>query len=763
VAPAGQRIAAPRHFLVDFRIHAIILSGREETLVARITALAATLLLAAVALNPSSAPAADQCGAHPWCDPSQAPDVRAQELLDALSQSQKVSLLAGNDLIGLLGLPGTHTGSSAGVPGYVPPVNFTDGTAGIRQGSATAVPVEIAVAASFDPALAELDGALLGNEAKLKGNDALFGPTLTIMRTPLAGRTFQGLGEDPLLAARMGVGLIDGLQSQGVIANANIYVANNQEGLGGDGHVPGEGPVGGRLTVNAIVDQRTLREIYLAPFEAAVKQAGVGTVMCAYNRVNGTYNCENGTLLNGVLKREWGFHGFTLSDYAAVHNTIASLQNGLDFEPWPGLAYSPIPVQAALLSGLVTPAQLDDHVRRYLRTLFAFGVFDRAAYVDDDSRVDKTAHAAAAQRIAEGAITLLQNRHATLPLDAGRLKSIAVIGAPANAFVTGSGSSAVTPYSKVTPLAGITQRAGPGVRVSYDDGSDPARAATVAAGADVAIVVAADFQGEGSDRLCLSLECPYVYGDQDGLIAKVAAANPRTTVVLETGGPVLTPWRDQVAAIVEAWYPGEQGGAAIARALFGDVDPSGRLPATFPRSEADLPTAGDLEKYPGVAENEAYKEGVFVGYRWFDERRLQPAFPFGFGLSYASFDYRDLTIARAGADPVATVSATIVNTGARAGAAVPQLYLGLPSTPGVPEPPRQLGGFTKVSLAPGQAARVTLPIAARSLSHWDLAAGAWRITPGCYGVFVGSSSRDLPLRGALPVAGGACPRSRARR
>jgi beta-glucosidase len=623
--------------------------------------------------------------------------------------------------------------------------------------------VELAVAASFDPRLAALDGTVLANEAKHKGNDVIYGPTLTVMRVAQAGRTFQALGEDPLLSSRMGVALIDGIQSQGVIANANIYVANNQEGQDPTslsampGSPLGASTIGSRFAINANVDDRTLREIYLTPFEAAVKDGHVGTVMCAYNLVNGTYNCENGPLLNGILKHEWGFPGFVLSDYGAAHNTIASLQGGLDFEPWPGAAYSAPAVTAAVASGFVSQAQLDDHARRYLRTLFASGVFDRLPYAANEANIDKAAHADASQRIEEGAITLLQNRDAILPLEPARLKSIAVIGKVANTFLTGGGSSAVKPYSSVTPLQGIVDRAGPGVHVAYDDGSDAARAAALAKASDVAIVVAANYQTEGADLNCLTLECPNAYGDQDALVEQVAEANPDTIVVLETGGPVLTPWRDRVKGLLDAWYPGQRGGTAIARVLFGDVNPSGHLPVTFPRAEADEPTAGDPESYPGVANNQTYKEGVFVGYRWFDVHNLEPAFPFGFGLSYTTFSYRRLAITPTATG--ATVSATVTNTGDRAGEAVPQLYVGLPSLPGVPQPPAQLKGFDKITLAPGRSARVKFTLDARSLSYWDTATKGWRVARGCAGVMVGSSSRELPLDGVLAVDGARCPRA----
>jgi beta-glucosidase len=719
------------------------------------------MIVVALAAEAPGAAAATQCGnAGPWCNTALSSDQRAQLLLNTLTESEKISLLAGDDPLGVTGAPGHHTGSSGGIPGLVPPVNFTDGTNGIRQGAATALPDELAVAASFDPSLAELDGRVLGDEAKLKGNDVIYGPTLTVTRTPLAGRTFQGIGEDPVLGAATGVGLIDGIQSQGVIADANIYVANNQEGQDptGESGMPGAplgaGTIGSRYTIDANVDQRTLRELYLPPFEAAVERAHVGTVMCAYNLVNGTYNCENGALLNGILKGDWGFKGFVLSDYGAAHNTVASLNGGLDFEPWPGAAYTPLAVTAAVGSGLVSQATLEDHVFRYLRTLFAFGVFDRPAYTDDEPAIDQAAHAADAEKVEDGAITLLRNRDSILPLSGRRARSIAVIGKEANAFLTGGGSSSVTPYSDVTPLQGITNRAGPRAHVAYDDGSNVASAVALARRSQVAIVVAADYELEGVDLQCLTLECPDAYGDQDALIRAVSAANPNTIVVLETGGPVLTPWRSQVKGVVEAWYPGEQGGTAIAHVLFGDLDPSGHLPVTFPNSESQEPTANNPSAYPGVANQETYKEGVFVGYRWFSTHHLRPAFPFGFGLSYTHFAYGHLTIRRI--PGAAVIVATVTNTGSRAGADVAQLYLGLPSLPGVPQPPEQLKRLAKVTLRPGQSQRVTFALDPRALSYWDTTAGGWRIAPGCYRVMVGDSSARLPLRAALPFGGGRC-------
>lgn len=731
-------------------------------------ALAVAVLVWAVMVVPTAASAQGRCGAtalRPWCDTSRSPDERAALLDSALTPDERITLLAGDDLTGVAGLdPNDHTGRSPGVPRLgIPPVYYTDGPVGPRQGPATAVPSPLALAATWDPSLAYAHGAVVANEARDKGNDVVFGPTVNIMRTPLGGRTYEAYGEDPWLVSRMTVGWITGVQAQGVIANVKHLAANNQEGDAGaaaNSSAPGQplGPApieGNRLLVNANVDDRTLHEIYLPQFEAAVREAHVGTVMCAYNRLNSQYSCENHHLLSDILEHQFGFGGYVLADYGAAHNAGPSLNAGLDFEPFPGLAYGSVPVRAALASGQASPATVTEHVRRILRTLFAFGFFDREPFQNNDAQIDKPAHARTAQAIEESAITLLKNG-GSLPLNARRLHSIAVIGKNATTFVTGGGSGNVKPFSFEAPLAAIAQRAGPGVHVSYDDAGDPARAASLARRADVVIVFAGDYYTEGADRRCLSLECPNFNGAQDALIEKVASANPNTVVVLESGGPDLTPWRDRVRALVQAWYPGEQGGGAIARMLFGDTDPGGRLPVTLPRQEADIPTAGDPQAYPGVGENENYKEGVFVGYRSYDQLHRQPAFPFGFGLSYTRFGFGDLRITSASAGGV-TVSVAVSNAGARTGIAVPELYLGLASPgPEILQPPRQLKGFTKLTLAPGETRRVSFALTARSFSYWDTGRQEWRVAPGCYRVMVGPSSRDLPLSAMIAQGAANC-------
>jgi beta-glucosidase len=427
-----------------------------------------------------------------------------------------------------------------------------------------------------------------------------------------------------------------------------------------------------------------------------------------------------------------------------------------------------------------------------LRKLFAVGFFDHPNWPNDTGQDAQAADMAAANRAAEGGSVLMRNRGA-LPINARKVHSIAVIGPAARQYIFGGGSSQVKPYLTTTALQGITARAAQaGITVTYDEARNVQSAQTLAKGSDLAIVIAADTEAEGVDKPCMSLvpQCSggqatpanpeatqLAFGDQDSLIGSIAAVNPNTVVVLETGAPVLTPWRESINALLEAWYPGEDGGSAIARVLFGDSDPGGRLPATFPQREADIPTAaGGMARYPGTINptsncnlettlpavpcpyyEETYSEGVMVGYRWYDQQRITPAYPFGFGLSYTHFRFSGLTIEPGTTgEPSANVSLTVTNTGARAGVAAPELYLSLPSPAGVPEPPSQLKGFAKLKLAPGESRRVTMPLDARAFSYWSSTANAWRIAPGCDRIEVGSSSRQLSLSGAIAQGGASC-------
>jgi beta-glucosidase len=722
--------------------------------VRRLVCLAAGLIVLAL---PAAAGAAGRCGSHPWCNTALSPDQRAGLLVGALTRDEKIGLLGGDDLFGVGGGEGTHTGTSTGVPRVdVPTTYYSDGPVGPRSGKATSMPSPMALASTFDRALANAHGSVVGNEVKAKGNDVVFAPTTNIMRTPLGGRTFESYGEDPFLQARLGVEWIRGAQAQGVIGNVKHYAVNNQEGQGASfpGAPVGVGVQGSRLTVDERVDERTLREIYLPHFEAAVKEAGVGSVMCSYPRVNGQYACENKHLLE-ILKREWGFKGYVLADYGAAKNTGDSLVNGLDFDPWPGFAYGPTQVNAAMAASGAASASLDDHVRRILRSYFQHGFFDRAAYPYDDGKIDKQGHASTAGRIEESGIVLMKNDD-VLPFDTRRVRSLALIGSDADKFKSGGGSSNVTPFFSTTPKQGIEKRAGSSVKVSYDTGENADQAASLARAADVAVVVVADTSSEGTDKPCMGLGCGSSDNlDRDALIDKVAAANKRTVVVMETGAPVLTPWRDKVAGLLEAWYPGVEGGTALARVLFGDVNPSGHLPATFPKREADEPTSGDPETYPGVAETVTYKEGVFVGYRWFDEKGIAPAFPFGHGLSYTSFSYTGLDIARHG--NTVRVAVDVKNTGKRAGTETVQLYLGMPDPrPGVRQPPRQLKGFQRLALAPGTTRTARFELGPRDFSYWNTASNDWSVARGCYSLMAGRSSRDIRVRGEVGQGGARC-------
>ena len=726
---------------------------RSSLLAAPVLALA-TLALAV----PSPAQAAGRCGdaaQRPWCNTQLSPDERAGLLLNALTRDEKISLLAGDELTGVSGREGSHTGTSNGVDRVgLPPVYFSDGPVGTRQGQATAMPSSMSLAATFDSAAAFRHSSVIGDEVRKKGNDVVYAPAVNMLRTPLNGRTFEYFGEDPFLAARMAVGWTKGVQSQGIIGNVKHYAVNNQEGPGQ--YVPGTpvgaSPTNSRMTVDARVDERTLREIYLPQFEAAVKEGGVGSVMCSYPRVNGTYACENEHLLNDILKGDWDFKGFVLTDYGAAKNTVNSLNNGLDLDIWPAIAYQPALVNAALSSSQVSESTMEEHVRRILRTLFQFGFFDREAYKDDPAQIDKAAHHTAAGDLETQGMVLLRNERNVLPLDAGKIGKLAVIGPETTKLRNGGGSSAINPYMSTTPLQGIQDRLG-AAKVVPDDGSDAERAATVAKAADAAVVVVGDYSTEGNDKPCMGLNCGAPDRiDRDALIEKVAAAQPNTIVVLQSGGPVLTPWRDKVPGLLEAWYPGQNGGTAMAKVLFGDVDPGGRLPATFPVREADEPTAGDPEKYPGVNERVTYKEGVFIGYRWFDEKNLGVAFPFGYGLSYTTFAMKNLKVS-----PNGSVSVDVTTTGARKGWAVPQLYVSMPDPrTGIEQPPRQLKGMAKVELEPGQTKTAGFDLDERSFSYWDTAADSFRVAPGCYKILVGSSSRDLPLEGVIARGGADC-------
>jgi beta-glucosidase len=699
-----------------------------------------------------------QCGdplVRPWCNTSLSPDARASLLLAAMTPAERVGMLGGTNLLGVAGGATVHTGTEQGVPSLgVPTLQYDDGPLGPRQGDITGMPSPMADAATWSPSENYAYGQVVGTEARDKGADVIFGPTVNLMRTPLGGRTYEGFGEDPFLVSDTAVSWIDGVQSTGVMADIKHFAENNQEGADPSyantvkpsdpltALVSPPGVQGSRMSVNVNVDPRTLHEMELAPFEAAVKQAHVATIMCSYNLVNGVHSCENPELES--ILNSWGFQGYMISDYGAAHGTAQSLAGGLDFEPWPGVdVYGAPLIDVALLDGQATMAEVDRHVLRILRTWFAYGVFDRQPFTDDPALIPQTPEAATSEQLEENAITLLRNQHNILPLSASTVKSIAVIGAGGSTFVTGGGSGAITPFHFDSPDAAIAARVAPSTTVITNSGSNQASAVAAAKQVQVPVVIVPDYTTEGIDRGCLTFECPDVWGNEDGLIEAVAAANPNTIAVMENSGPILTPWRNQVAGLLEAWYPGQEAGPAIAHVLFGDVDPGGRLPVTFPDSMSQEPTAGNPLLYPGVNNQEDYSEGVFLGYRWFDAHHELPAYPFGYGLSYTSWKLSDAKVKGR------TVTIRVRNTGKRTGSTVAELYLSLPPQPGVPQPPWDLRGYQKVSLGPGRSSTVRFKITSQEMAYWNTPANDWTVAKGNYKVYVGFSSQSPPLVGTI--------------
>jgi beta-glucosidase len=658
-------------------------------------------------------------------------NARAAKIVDRMTLQEKIQELHGVQ-------DKDHRRYVPGVPRlHIPDLRVTNGPAGAGPGDqtpqlpATALPAPIALAATWDPKAAYEYGVIVGREARYLANGLMEGPDINIARVPQNGRTFEAFGEDPYLVSRMAVGEIEGIQSQHVIADVKHYVANNQEA--------------DRFRVNEVIGQRALHEIYFPAFKASIEEAHSAALMCAYPKVNGIFNCENDYLMNQVLKKDWDFAGFITSDFGATHSTELSALAGLDLE-MPGGKYFAAPLEAAAKSRKVPMSVIDEKLVRRFRTMMALGVWEHPPRLHP---IPQKADGLAARRLAEEGMVLLKNEGGLLPLDAASLHSIAVIGPyAAKAMTGGGGSSHVVPLYTVAPVEGIEHRAGPGVKVTFSDGSDRAQAASLAKSADVAIVMVGDRETEGRDHP-IALE-----GNQDSLVEAVAAANPKTVVVLKSGSTELMPWAERVPAILEAWYPGEEDGNAVAAVLFGDVDPSGKLPLTFPKKLADLP-ASTAEQYPGVDGVVHYSEGIFVGYRYYDEKGIEPLFPFGYGLSYTTFAFKNLKIspATASGDPSSsvTVDFDVTNTGHRAGAEVAQLYLGIPSSAAVPQPPKQLKGFDRVELRPGQTGHVSLTLDSGSISYWNVEKRDWAVMPGTYQVMVGSSSREIALSGSFSV------------
>lgn len=658
-------------------------------------------------------------------------DARARDVVARMTLAQKIAQTHGS-------APPGDFRAVVGVPELgIPTLTVTNGPAGVGPGPeplgnvpATALPSPLLLAATWDPEMAARYGDVQGAEMRAIGRNLLEAPDVDLARTPLNGRTFEAYGEDPHLASRLAVANIRAIQAHGVLAMVKHYAANNQER--------------DRSSVDVAAAERTLRELYLPPFEAAVREADVASVMCSYNSVGGAFSCENRWLLDEVLKGEWGFRGFVQSDFFAVKSTIATANAGMDLEMPVGQFFGE-PLEAAIAAGNVPADRLDDMLVRRYREMIRLGLFDRAS---ETAPIPAEEHAAVARDIAVAGTVLLANRESLLPLAPVQLRRLAVVGPWSSRAATGGGgSSMVNPIRTTTPLEGIAQRlAGTGVELLADSGTDPAAAARVAASADVAIVVVGDLETEGTDRTTLALP-----DGQDDLIAAVAAANPRTVVVLHAGAPVLMPWRDRVGAILEGWYPGGEDGLVTAAVLFGDEMPSGKLPISFPASDEQGPTAGRPERYPGVDGRVFYDEALEVGYRWFDATGQQPLFPFGFGLSYTRFRLGVPEVAPQSVSPGRSVGVAVEvsNVGDRAGAEVVQVYVSYP--PEFGEPPRQLRGFAKVALRPGESRRVSVTLAERAFAIWDERRDGWSVAPGRYTLAIGTSAADLPYETTVVV------------
>jgi beta-glucosidase len=712
----------------------------------------------------------------PWMDKSLSPDQRADLLIKQMTLDEKISLLHGGGRgftpPGIPPPPTRSLGGAGFIPGIerlgTPDLQMADAAVGVTRGAghsrySTLMPSGTAEASSWDPKLAYEYGSLIGRELRAQGYTMSLGGGVNITREPRNGRNFEYKGEDPILAGTLVGQEMKGLQAQGVIGDIKHYALNDQET--------------GRNIGNVILDKRSMRETDLLAFEIGIRDSGVGAVMCSYNKISGDFACENQYTLNEVLKKNFNFKGFVLSDWGGTHSTTKAALAGLDME-MPGHDFFGDNLKKAVQSGEVPMSRLDDMVHRILRTEFVVGLFDNPQY---RMVVDVFGGLSVAQHAAEEGIVVLKNADHLLPLSSTSVKSIAIIGSHADVGVlSGGGSAQVDPpggnaapppgtppwaegwqmavYFPSSPLKAIHAKLS-NAKVEFNDGSDPAAAAALAKSSDVAIVFANQPTSEGRDEPSLSLP-----NNQDALVSAVAEANSHTIVVLETGGPVSMPWVNNVGGIVEMWYPGIRGAEALANILFGTVNPSGKLPVTFAASDADLPHKTVFEQPPmsppppgepvrhwRMNNNPfdiTYDEGLKVGYKWYDAEDKEPLFPFGFGLSYTTFDYSGL---EAKPGQAMEVTFTVKNTGARAGTEIAQVYASLPKSTN--EPPKRLIGWTRIELAPGESKTVTVSVEPLFLSIFNVDKDGWELVPGDYRVWVGGSSRDTPLNTNVRLGG----------
>ncbi len=702
---------------------------------------------------------------RPWMNQSLSPDERADLVMKEMTLDEKMNFVHGTGWNGLrpdAEIPKGSLGGAGYVQGVprlgIPGINQADSAVGVRlaaQGShyATLLPSVLGAACSWDKDALFLFGSVIGRELRDMGYNMSIGGGVDLARDPRNGRNFEYAGEDPVLAGTMVGQLASGLQANRVMGDIKHYALNDQET--------------GRTIVNVKIDQRAARESDLLAFQIAIGLAHPAGVMCSYNKdtitpPGGTdWSCENDYLLNQVLKKDFDFKGFVLSDWGGTHSTVHAALAGLDQEQ-PGSQYFGDPLKTAVQNSQVPMSRLDDAVHRVLRSMLANGVIDDPPV---PQVVDPFRGRDDAEHIADESIVLLKNAGDVLPLDASSLHSIALIGSHADVGVLSGGGSAqvdapggnaINPhpggaywmepvYFPSSPLKEIRRHA-PGAKIEFNDGSDPAAAAKFAAGSQLAIVFVNQPMSEGRDAATISLA-----NNQDALVDAVAAANPHTIVVLENGGPVAMPWADRVQGIVEAWYPGIGGAQSLANILFGQVNPSGRLAITFPKSDDQLPHPQvpgiDLIAHPGPGHHRPGElppfdydatEGVRVGYKWFESQQLTPLFPFGFGLSYTTFEFSGLNASQH------EVTFTVKNSGSRPGTEVAQVYAVLPASTGE-STFRRLVAWDRVALAPGKSKTVILTLDPLYLSIFDTTSNAFTLAPGDYTLLVGSSSADTPL------------------
>lgn len=690
----------------------------------------------------------------PWMNKSLSADERADLVIKELTLEEKLILVFGHfgsDMPwkSMTKIPAAlpySAGYVAGIPRLgIPELFETDAGMGVATAvgptprERTALPSGVATAATWNLDLAYQGGAMIGSEARSSGFNVLLGGGVNLQREPRNGRNFEYAGEDPLLAGSIVAQTIQGIESNHIVSTVKHYALNGQET--------------GRNFLSSNIDDAGARMSDLLAFQLVIERADPGSVMCGYNRVNHFYACESDYLLNQVLKNDWQYKGWVMSDWGATHSTIPAANNGLDQES--GWGFDVVPYFSgalfeAVLNGWVKQERVDNMVHRILRTLFAKGVIDNPVAIGE---IDFKAHASVTQADAEEALVLLKNSNNILPLTKD-IKKIAVIGSHSDGGVlSGGGSSQVYPvggmavkdvgpkvfpgptvYYPSSPLRAIKARA-PQAQVEYNEGTDIKAAAKLAAASDVVVLFANQWLAESIDAVSLSLP-----DNQDALIAAVAKANPKTIVVLETGGPVTMPWLDKVSSVLQAWYPGTSGGEAIGRVLFGEVNPSGHLPVTFPASENQLPRVkvdGDI-KQPNLRFDVNYQEGAAVGYKWFDLKKLTPLFPFGFGLSYSTFSYSEFGIKNENGKMYAHVKVT--NTGSVKGKDVPQIYAS--PVAGGWEAPKRLVGWGKVDLNPGESKEITTVIEPRVLSMFNGATKTWCIVDGDYKFSVAENAAD---------------------